>query len=81
MKVSHNTVRMSHSQVSNYVKTDIAMSHLTCLGEIFPWTCHKVTYSLRKVTELCRNDGVALIDVLARIHSITVINSVSFGEL
>jgi hypothetical protein len=53
---------MPHSQVSDYVKTDIAMSHLTCLGEIFPWSCHKVIYSLRKVTELCPNDRVALLD-------------------
>jgi len=62
VKVSHNTVKKTHSQVSDYVKADIAMSHLTCLGEIFPWSCHKVTYSLRKVTELCPNDRVALID-------------------
>jgi hypothetical protein len=54
--------QMPHSQVSDYVKTDIAMSHLTCLGENFPWSCHKVTYSLRKVTELCPNDIITLID-------------------
>jgi hypothetical protein len=63
VKVSHTLVKIPHSQVSDYVKTYIAMSHLTCLCEIFPWMCHKVTYSLRKVTELCPNDIITLIDV------------------
>jgi hypothetical protein len=59
----NNTVEMPHCQVSDYIKTDIiAMSYLTCLGEIFPWSCHKVTYSWRKLTEMCPNDRVALID-------------------
>ncbi len=62
MKVSHARVKMSHSQVGRYVKTHIAMSHLTCWGEIFPWSCHKVTYSSIKVTELCPNDIITLID-------------------
>ena len=39
------------------------MSYLTCLCEIFPWACHKVTYSEVKVTEICHNDRIALIDV------------------
>jgi hypothetical protein len=38
------------------------MSYLTCLCEIFPWACHKVTYSEVKVTEICHNDRIALID-------------------
>jgi hypothetical protein len=69
MKVSHTLVKIPHSQVSDYVKTDIAMSHLTCLGEIFPWWCHKVTYSLRKVTELCPNDIITLIDGVCQIST------------
>ena len=52
---------MTHSKVCIYVKTDIAMSHLTRLCEISPWSCHKVTYSWIELTELCHNDRVALI--------------------
>jgi hypothetical protein len=29
VKVSHDTIKKTHSQVSDYAKTDIAMSHLT----------------------------------------------------
>jgi hypothetical protein len=61
----HKAVRMAHSEISdNNVKTNLAMSHFTCLGENFPWSCHKVTYSWRKATELCPNDRVALKDVM-----------------
>jgi hypothetical protein len=40
------TVSKRHSQVSNYVKNDIAMLHLTQLSQIFPWSCHKVTLEI-----------------------------------
>ena len=62
MKLSQNNVKMTHSKVCNYVKSGIAMSHLRCLCEIFPWSCHKMTYSEVKVTERCHNDRIALID-------------------
>jgi hypothetical protein len=63
VKVLHSTGKKTHNEVSDYVKTDIAMSHLTHLSQIFPWSCHKVTDSSKEMTELCRNDRVALIDV------------------
>ena len=66
MKFLQNNVNITHSKVRNYVKTDIATSYLTCLCEIFPWACHKVTYSEVKVTEICHNDRIALIDELTR---------------
>jgi hypothetical protein len=53
---------MPHSKVGYYVKTDIAMSHLTYLGEILTESCQKVTYSWRIMTELCHNDIITLID-------------------
>ena len=44
------------------VKTDIAMPHLTCLGKILTELCQKMTYYWRRMTELCPNDIIALID-------------------
>jgi hypothetical protein len=42
----------------------VQQSHPTCWGEILTWSCHKVTYYLWKVTDLCPNDIITLIDVL-----------------
>jgi hypothetical protein len=66
VKVLHSTDKKTHKEVSDYDKTDIAMSHLTHLSQIFPCSCHKVTNSSKEMTELCRNDRVALIDVSVR---------------
>jgi hypothetical protein len=63
VKLLPTSVKMSHSTVRHYVKTDIAMSLLTLLCEILTWECQKLTYSLRKMTESCHNDIIALIDV------------------
>jgi hypothetical protein len=57
---------MSRSKVGHYVKSDIAMSNLTCLGEILTESCQKLTYSWRKMTELCPNDIITLKDALKR---------------
>jgi hypothetical protein len=57
VKFLQNNVNITHS------KADIATSYLTCLCEIFPWSCHKVTYSEVEVTEICHNYRIALIDV------------------
>ena len=46
------------------------MSHLRCLCEIFPWSCHKMAYSEVTVTVLCHNDRIALIDVVAKIVAV-----------
>jgi hypothetical protein len=72
---------MSHGQLGHYVKANIApMSHLTCRGEILTWLCcHKVTYSFRKMTELCPNDGIMLIDVARRAKGKTLHASMRTG--
>ena len=62
MKFSTSCVKLSHSKVGHYVKTDIAMPHLTCLGKILTELCQKMTYSWKRMTELCPNDIIALID-------------------
>jgi hypothetical protein len=62
VQFSNSNVKMSHSKVDHYVKIDIAMSHLTCLGEILTELCQKVTYSWRKMAELCPNDRIMLTD-------------------
>ncbi len=64
MKLLQINGKITHSKVCNYVKTDIAMSHLTCVCKIFPWSCHKVTYSEVELTEICHNDRIALIDAV-----------------